>query len=325
MKKEFDIKEFKLPDGWDNLDLSYCYSKTILNKIYPSESDTSTTINETFKNISLKKDFPFVKELLKKINPITTAYLKIKKDDFLIKQFKKQKNEYSRLDFHFEVITAALLEVKDHEKYSSEIHSNLFETLLYMSWFFSSYKTANSIFEKIVRKTFSFPDLSFDLQYKMCCKSIEARLDKNGEIKQKDKIIEGIFRHFLFHHTLIEIWKSENNFYSEPNDQIMKLEHKIYEWLFIGYLLPLYVSVNGFDKNSIEFIKLVLNLFNFDNQFDLIDYGINLFLKSKEVISKTDHNLNNLFNSVEAKCYKIQSNYFSIQKLLKKNNPNLRS
>lgn len=325
MKKEFDIKEFKLPDGWDNIDLAYCYSKRILDEIYSSEIDDSKNINETFKNISLKKNFYFVKKLLKKINPITLVYLKAKNDDLFLKQFKKEKNEYSKLDFHFEIITAALLEAKDHEKYSSEIHSDLFETMLYLTWFFSSFKTANSIFEKIVRKTFAFPDLSFDMQYRMCCKSIEEKLDKNGEIKQKDKILEGIFRHFLFHYTLIEVWKSENNFYYEANEEITKLEHKIYEWLFISYLLPLYVSVNGFDKNNIEFIKLVLNLFNFDYQFDLVDYGINLLLKSKEAISKTNHNLNNLFNSVEAKCYKIQNNYFSIQKTLAKNKPNLRS
>lgn len=325
MKKEFDIAKFNLPDSWDNFDLSYCYAKTILDKIYPSETNNPKKANETFKNISLKRELSFVKKLLKNINPITLTYLKAKNDKLFLKQFKKQKNDHAKLDFHFEVITAALLEAKDHDKYSNEIHSDLFETLLYMAWFFSSFKMANSVFEKIVRKTFAFPDLSFDMQYKMCCKSIEEKLDSNGEIKEKEKVLEGIFRHFLFHYTLIEVWKSENNFYYKTNDQITKLEHKIYEWLFIGYLLPLYVSINGFDKNNIEFIKLVLNLFNFDYQFDLVDYGINLFLKSKEVISKNNHNLNNLFNSVEAKCYKIQSNYFSIQKTIIKNKPNLRS
>ncbi|WP_027124087.1 hypothetical protein [Mycoplasmoides pirum] len=303
---EKTITSFNLPCNWDKYDLAYEYSKNSIKKLYNGhyeKNQLKTVIFDYFLNCKHKIDFNF----------ITSQLLEDTKNYFILsKKFKKideinnLKNIEHKLTFYFETITNALLLARNKDDYIIEIQFNLIEWFLYAIWFMNSPKNSIKLFEKILSESFRYPNVDFQKQHEVCCKTAQKSYIEQQNPENLLVLLENIYKHFIFNIKILNKWekqilsKTKNNFY------IVGLKNKIYEWILIHYLLPLYVIVHGYKEKDTKF-KLIsekLYYYNIDNQI-LIDV-INLMINTQNIVNElNDKKIQKLYETVRNECEKI--------------------
>ncbi|WP_156933113.1 hypothetical protein [[Mycoplasma] testudinis] len=326
MKKETLIKSWNLPKEYDEKDLAYSFGKMAVKLLEPYEPKKldyqeskiinffNPRANELINNEQLYKG------LINQLTGLTKLYLTLSENQIKLAELKRHRDWIYLKDFCFEIIYEALMLARTKVKYVIEVQFDLLEVFLYVVWFFASQKTTIKIFENVVPLSFAYPGISFESQYNMSCRSAKINYSNQEATTQTINILKGIANHFMFHELLAKNW--EENFVKENNHELTKkCEIRIFEWIILHYLLPLYISVHGYKENDKNFKNLIHDLFYYDFKEAIIAKGCNLLLQANYKVQELkDKELIEIFEMAKPRIKKFKENFLIWQQKIKKPN-----
>lgn len=209
---------------------------------------------------------------------------------------------------YFEIICNALLNARNKIEYIINVQFELIEWFLYACWFLTSFKKSIQIFEKMLEYSFVFPGIDFITQLDACKKSAKKACQEQNNNQNMITTLESIYNHFLFHYYLIEQWKLKYSDLHNATIDVHELEIKIYEWVLIHYLLPIYICLFGYEENDQTFENLVKQLFEYKFEQNLIEQIINYLIETKYIVKQLDDkNLEILYKNVIKCCNTLVS------------------
>ncbi|WP_033159695.1 hypothetical protein [Mycoplasmoides alvi] len=304
MNTQISEKSFNLNKNWNQTDLSYEYAKMAIKCLYSnkySEQKLKDIINDYFLNAKNKPNLKFIDDLLIQN---TKNYLILSKNIDMLMKLNELKKVEQRISLYFKVIKNALLEARKNDEYIIQVQFDFIELFLYANWFLNEPKEAIEIFNDTLFISFKYPDTTFQEQYEICIKTAKKIDNDNMENKNIAITLKNIFKHFIWNSKIINSWEKQIN--APMNAEQQSLKNKIYEWILIHYLLPLYMCLNRYYKNDEKFKVICQKLYEYHVDNNLLLEIINWMINTIDLVNEIDNKqLNKFYLLVKKECEKL--------------------